>query len=896
MLNILYTIIIAPLVQIIEFVFVFFYKIFHNLAIPLFGVSFVVSFLSLPLYMMAERWQMIERETVKRFKSSIAKIKTVFKGDEQFMVLSTFYRQNHYHPIYALRSSLGIFVQIPFFIAAYYYLSHLSIIRGISFKFIHDLGMPDSLFRIGTFPINVLPILMTAINCVAGAIYTKGLSLRDKVQVYGMALIFLVLLYNSPSCLVIYWTLNNIFSLVKNVFYRIKNPRKVLYILGCIICGLFIIYLLFFMGRRSIRKRILIVCILSIYFFLPLILMGLKFLQKRILSNLLQHRINMTVLLVLSCLVLAVLSGIYISSSVIASSPDEFCFVDNNASPFAYLFQSLFFYIGAFLLWPVCIYLLFSDKIKTFIVPILSIFALLFSIYTLLFSGDYGTISNTFNFNTSGILVPSGLITVLSLGVILLVVPFVFIIIKKNKTNILNALLVILVISFTGVSIHNFVTIGNSYKDLSKRRSANAAINSLDPIFSLSKTNKNVIVFMADGSVNGFVPLIFNEHPELNQEFDGFTLYRNTASFASHTLMGVPPIWGGYDYTPTEMNEKKDIPLVEKHNQALLTLPRLLVDAGFNVTVTDPSWANYAWIPDTSIYDNYKNITAFNTISRYTALWYKKNEPEAANFTYTRIKQNIIWFSFLKMNIPALRLIIYDNGWYWGTDNMGSSIVNFLNSYAVVDFLPELTKFDAAEPAALLITNETTHDFVYFSQPDFKPSAVPSKMGTGKFAAEPLFHSNTGFYLKFGLWLDLLRKNGVYDNTRIIIIADHGKGINGLLSDIPLSIKKQSRESYNPVLMVKDFNQHGPLVLNDDFMTNADVPALALQDLLVNPVNPFTGNPITTEPKKDGIFITTNDIPMADGHGKYHFSIRKDQWMYLHDSIFDASNWEQVEK
>jgi membrane protein insertase Oxa1/YidC/SpoIIIJ len=32
-----------------------------------------------------------------------------------------------------------------------------------------------------------------------------------------MALIFLVLLYNSPSGLVLYWTCNNIFSLGKNL-------------------------------------------------------------------------------------------------------------------------------------------------------------------------------------------------------------------------------------------------------------------------------------------------------------------------------------------------------------------------------------------------------------------------------------------------------------------------------------------------------------------------------------------------------------------------------------------------------------------------------------------------------------------------------------------------------
>jgi hypothetical protein len=78
-------------------------------------------------------------------------------------------------------------------------------------------------------------------------------------------------------------------------------------------------------------------------------------------------------------------------------------------------------------------------------------------------------------------------------------------------------------------------------------------------------------------------------------------------------------------------------------------------------------------------------------------------------------------------------------------------------------------------------------------------------------------------------------------------------------------------------------------------MTNADVPFFTLNGLLENPVNPFTGNPITTQPKENGVFITTNHAPMVGKHGKYTFNINKNQWIYLRDSIFEASNWEKAE-
>jgi membrane protein insertase Oxa1/YidC/SpoIIIJ len=895
MLDLFYTIIIAPIVLIIEFVYLFFYKVFQNLTIPLFGVSFTVSFLSLPLYIMAERWQKHEQETIKSFKPAIEKIKSVFKGDEQFMILSTFYRQNHYHPVYALRSSLGIFVQVPFFIAAYSYLSNLELLRGVNFLFIKDLGMPDSLFRLGALPVNILPIAMTVINCVAGAVYTKGLSVRDKIQVYGLAFVFLILLYNSPSGLILYWTLNNIFSLVKNIFYRIKNPLKILYIIGCVVCGLFIIYLLFFMTTRSHNKRLLLTCTVSVFFFLPLILKVLFLFQKNILSKMLQDRRNMTAFFLTSCLTLFLLAGLFIPSSVIASSPMEFCFIDNNASPFTYLFHSTFFYLGMFILWPVFIYFLFPDRIKTFIAPVLAALALFALVYTVLFSGNYGTISNTFKFTTTGVFASPLSTVMLSLCVVPLVVSVIIFILAKIKIPILNYSFSIISIALVVVSVSNIVTINKSYRELSIRKAAGEGkINALEPIFSLSKNDKNVIVIMADNAANGFVPIIFDDLPELYSQFDGFTLYRNTASYSSHTLMGVPPIYGGYDYTPLEMNRRSGVPLVEKHNEALLTLPLLLVDAGFTVTVTDPPWANYTWIPDISIYNAFNGIKAFNIKDSYTGLWYEENGQENNDFTFSKIKRNIIWLSFLKMSLPMTRSIIYDNGWYWNTDSLGDSIVDFINSYAVLESLRELTAFDSDKPSALIISNETAHDSIYLSQPGYKPSSVPDRIGTSRYAENSYYHSSAALYMQLGLWFDFLKENEAYDNTRIIIVADHGSGTAGVISDEPF-FSGESKEKYNPVFLVKDFNRHGHLALNNDFMTNADVPALALSELLDNPVNPFTGNPITTKIKDDGIFITTCHIFMANAHGKYRFSIKSNEWLYLKDSIFESSNWERRE-
>ena len=106
---------------------------------------------------------------------------------------------------------------------------------------------------------------MTLINCIAGAVYTKGFPFKEKLQLYGMAFLFLILLYNSPSGLVLYWTLNNIFSLLKNIYYKIKSPYKMhvfLYLLAFFI--LCIVGFINYNHRGSLSLRIAVSTVLLI--------------------------------------------------------------------------------------------------------------------------------------------------------------------------------------------------------------------------------------------------------------------------------------------------------------------------------------------------------------------------------------------------------------------------------------------------------------------------------------------------------------------------------------------------------------------------------------------------------------------------------------------------------
>ena len=93
-MNFLYNIIISPIETIVDWVFLFVVNKIDAVGVigAVLGVSLVINFLALPLYNIADSIQEKERKLAKSMEAGIKRIKKAFKGDEQFMMLQTFYR------------------------------------------------------------------------------------------------------------------------------------------------------------------------------------------------------------------------------------------------------------------------------------------------------------------------------------------------------------------------------------------------------------------------------------------------------------------------------------------------------------------------------------------------------------------------------------------------------------------------------------------------------------------------------------------------------------------------------------------------------------------------------------------------------------------------------------
>jgi len=891
MIDVLYNIVIFPLVKIIELNYLFIFRLFHNPVISLLGVSLSINVLTLPLYFCAEKWQNIERETQKRLSGKIARIKKVFSGDEQYMILSTYYRQNHYHPVYALRSSFSLLIQIPFFIAAYSFLVNYKILDGLSFWFIPDLSQSDNLLPGG---FNILPLLMTLINIVSCAVYTGDFSIRDKIRLYGIAVIFLVLLYNSPTGLVIYWTVNNIFSLFKNILQKTKHSKRIVYFFICSLVFFLDIYLVFF-HRGYILKRIIIILTVSLLFFLPL----LKKICLSIIMKISGSISNKIFILALASLFLLI--GFVIPAGLIASSVPEFSFIENNTSPFPFLFTVLSQAAGIFVFWPICIYFFFSEKVKIFMMAIAVFLCLGMIINVFLFPGSYGFLTNTLMLSNPGAWASNIFLKLLNVTVLILLIPLLYYIFSsQNRKNIISPVLIISFAALLCFGGAKTFSISRKFQNYSKEQMEEKHNKNLTPIYNLSSTGRNIVIIMLDRAISGFCPAIFDEKPEMNRSWSGFTWYPNCVAFSGWTLFGVPSLMGGYSYTPLNMqNNPKS--LVEKNNEALLLLPLIFAGTGYKTSITDPSYANYSWSPDLSIFDPYPEIHAENINSAYVNFW-MKNHPDVEVMSITALlKERLILFSLFKTAPLILRTFIYDRGdWLTVNDrdkkeDRNELTLKAIGNYAVLDYLPELTNIDSHIPGNVVILfSEITHDPVFLQSPDYIPVSRVTEKGNGIFSDNPHYHVNMASYLLLGKWFDYLKENGIYDNTRIIVVSDHGSAIETNHNNFNLP-NGDHLEKYTSLLMVKDFYNRGNLNIDNTFMTQADVPLLALNGIINDPVNPFTGLPVKNE-KDDGVFITTSNKFYHTNHGKYKFNFNSDEWLFVRDNIFDEKNWNRSEK
>ena len=159
--------------------------------------------------------QMKAAKKMQKFAKPMQDIREKHKDNPEKMQkeLMKLYTENKINPF---AGCLPILIQMPIFFGLYTAFQTTVELRLHSFLWIADLSAPDTLFYLGSFPVNLLPVLMGI---------TMWLSMRMSPQPSGdgsqkmiflmMTLLFPVICYPMASALTLYMTIQNLLTMLQ---------------------------------------------------------------------------------------------------------------------------------------------------------------------------------------------------------------------------------------------------------------------------------------------------------------------------------------------------------------------------------------------------------------------------------------------------------------------------------------------------------------------------------------------------------------------------------------------------------------------------------------------------------------------------------------------------------
>ena len=79
-------------------------------------------------------------------------------------------------------------------------------------------------------------------------------------------------------------------------------------------------------------------------------------------------------------------------------------------------------------------------------------------------------------------------------------------------------------------------------------------------------------------------------------------------------------------------------------------------------------------------------------------------------------------------------------------------------------------------------------------------------------------------------------------------------------------------------------------------MSNADVPYLSMLNIIDNPKNPFTGNPVSTETKNKPLYVAISGNIARLNKERTELVLIPEQDYLVHTDIFNPDNWKRADE
>ena len=320
----------------------------------------------------------------------------------------------------------------------------------------------------------------------------------------------------------------------------------------------------------------------------------------------------------------------------------------------------------------------------------------------------------------------------------------------------------------------------------------NYAFLSFEPIVSLSKEN-NIVVFLTDRLDSTYMDAMLESHPEVYDELDGFTFYQNNLSNFATTFPSVLNMLTGVEFEGEE-----------------------------GIDYYKKAWSGRMFADELKE-NNYHinllldNVTTYNRFNEIESRCDNLVQLEKDEYSINYLGKNGIVHTMLRLSAARVAPYSFKPHILWGTETDFST--EFIYPHNTAELLPKaigissdlmihdyitshpLTDDNAQKTFSFIHLNcahDPSDDLMHLYDCEHEPRQY-SVIDTARGDFEIIFE-----------YIRQMKRLGIYDNSTIIVVGDHGRP----LSEINSSRSEVLESPIVTTLLIKEAGESGSLKLD----------------------------------------------------------------------------------
>ena len=326
---------------------------------------------------------------------------------------------------------------------------------------------------------------------------------------------------------------------------------------------------------------------------------------------------------------------------------------------------------------------------------------------------------------------------------------------------------------------------------------------------------ENVIIFVLDTFDQDFFETAYAEEPEMADVLDGFTYFENAVGHYCNTKGALPFILTREYYE----NEQPYFDYVEQAMDRSEPYYQALMNAGYKINVYEAS----------PIQLFIKGVAETPWIGNV-----KEGRQQVSS--YGKLESALLRLAAMRFFPDAMKRFV------WSYDDIFESVAAETFSWDFLDFYQGLID------QKLQITDGKKYQFIHLDGTHL-PYTVLEDLSKGE-NATAITEAKANIKM-IDEYIQQLKALGVYDQTCMIIVADHGN---------------TEYVKTNPIMLVKGIGERGPLQISDAPVSHSNLFATILSELGIESPGEY-GHSVyeSNSETEEGIIVISNYFAAEDG-------------------------------